>query len=38
MNSLAALGTAWWIVGCIVGAFATYYSSRRAMLDDDSIE
>ena len=35
---LAALGVAWWAVGFGLIPFAFYFASRRAMLEDDSID
>ncbi len=32
LNSLAALGAAWWIVGFIALFFVAYFASRRAVL------
>jgi hypothetical protein len=38
MERVAALGVAWWAVGFGLIPFALYFASRRAMLEDDSIE
>lgn len=35
---IAAFGVAWWAVGFGLIPFALYYASRRAMLEDDSID
>jgi hypothetical protein len=34
----AALGVAWWAVGFGLVPFTLYFASRRAMLEDDSVD
>jgi hypothetical protein len=35
LNRVAALGTAWWVVGFLMMLGSVYFASRRAMLHDD---
>jgi len=37
-EQVAAFGVAWWAVGFGLIPFALYFASRRAMLEDDSID
>jgi len=37
-EQVAAFGVAWWAVGFGLVPFALYFASRRAMLEDDSID
>ena len=37
-SGVASLGVAWWVVGFTLVPFTLYYASRRAMLEDDSID
>ena len=37
-ESVAALGVAWWAVGFGLIPLTLYFASRRAMLEDDSID